>query len=456
MNKYLIEILKIRTSVILPGLGGFMIANSKTGKIIINKHLKFDDGILATFIAEKEGIDKVEAKNMVSKFVREIEAELDKGESYDIYQFGKITKGEKGDLIFDMDESLKKETTTPIVTSPKKESVKTDPKKEDKVENTFVPPVKDKKVEQVKKEVKKDVKEEIKTEVPKKDDVKNTYTPPVVKGEKSTTSDKKVDSKKESKEDIAKVKKEAKALADKKKIEEKALAAKKKKEEKDLAAKKKAEAKEKAAALKKEKAAAKKKGKAVVVLDENGKPKKKKRKIIPIIIILLLIGGLGTGGYLYQNKIKEMIGYTSVSEHKADETAEEHEEHHTDEETVEEHITDNDEVTDEMESDSLSDATDEVEENTDVEEVVEEQVQEEVVTNVQSSVNGSYHIIGGGFGEESNANRYAEKNGGIVLGRFDNLYLVALKSYDSRADAQADLSNLKSVSSGAWIFKYSK
>ena len=76
MNKYLIEILKIRTSVILPGLGGFMIANSKTGQIIINKHLKFDDGILAKFIAQKESIDKVEAKNMVSKFVREIEAEL--------------------------------------------------------------------------------------------------------------------------------------------------------------------------------------------------------------------------------------------------------------------------------------------------------------------------------------------------------------------------------------------
>jgi len=452
MNKYLIEILKIRTSVILPGLGGFMIANSKTGQIIINKHLKFDDGILAKFIAQKESIDKVEAKNMVSKFVREIEAELDKGESYDIYQFGKITKGEKGDFIFEMDESLKKTESTPAEAIPK---AKIESKKEDKIENSFVPPVKDIKVEPVKKEEKKDVK----TESSKKDDVKNTYTPPVIKDEKSTTKEQKPTPKKESKEEIAKAKKEAKVLADEKKNKEKALAVKKKKGAKDLATKKKAEAKEKAAILKKEKAEAKKKGKTVVVLDEKGKPKKKKRKIIPIIIILLLIGGLGTGGYLYQDKIKEMIGYTSVAEHKSGETTKEHEEHHSDDETIEEYIEeDNVDVSNEMESDSLNDEVNSNEDsvNTEEEVITEDIVEEEVVTPVQASINGSYHIIGGGFGEESNANRYAEKNGGTVLGKFDNLYLVALKSYDSRADAQADLSNLKSVSSGAWIFKYSK
>ena len=89
-----------------------------------------------------------------------------------------------------------------------------------------------------------------------------------------------------------------------------------------------------------------------------------------------------------------------------------------------------------------------------------EEIVEEIVPvenhSVSSSINGSYHIIGGGFSQESNATGYAEKHGGTVLGRFDNLYLVALKSYDSRSDAKADLSNVQSISSSAWIFKYSK
>ena len=57
MNKYLIEILKLRTSLTLPGFGALMIANSKTGKIVLNQLLKYDDKVLAKFIAEKENID---------------------------------------------------------------------------------------------------------------------------------------------------------------------------------------------------------------------------------------------------------------------------------------------------------------------------------------------------------------------------------------------------------------
>ncbi len=117
MNKYLIEILKLRKSITLPGFGALMVANTKTGKIVLNQHLKYDDGVLAKFISEKEGIDQTEAKNMISKFVREIEADLGKGETYDIFQFGKLSKDEKGKVSFSMDDSLKKES--PIVSETK-------------------------------------------------------------------------------------------------------------------------------------------------------------------------------------------------------------------------------------------------------------------------------------------------------------------------------------------------
>ncbi|MDA7804158.1 hypothetical protein N8987_06245, partial [Crocinitomix sp.] len=92
MNKYLIEILKIQNSVILPGLGALMAPSQKTGKVVFNQHLKFNDGSLARFIVEKEGIDLQEAQNKVAKFIREIEAELGEGNSYDMFEFGKFIK----------------------------------------------------------------------------------------------------------------------------------------------------------------------------------------------------------------------------------------------------------------------------------------------------------------------------------------------------------------------------
>ena len=70
--------------------------NKRTGEVKLNPHLTFNDGALASFIADKEKIDKTEAQNQVSKFTREIKNQLDKGESYDIFEFGTIFKNEKG------------------------------------------------------------------------------------------------------------------------------------------------------------------------------------------------------------------------------------------------------------------------------------------------------------------------------------------------------------------------
>ena len=102
MNKYLIEILKLQNSVILPGLGALMIPSQKTGKVFFNQHLKFNDGSLARYLAEKEGVELQEAQNKVAKFVREIEAQIGKGEAYDMFEFGKFFKDETGDVKFEM------------------------------------------------------------------------------------------------------------------------------------------------------------------------------------------------------------------------------------------------------------------------------------------------------------------------------------------------------------------
>ena len=98
-----------------------------------------------------------------------------------------------------------------------------------------------------------------------------------------------------------------------------------------------------------------------------------------------------------------------------------------------------------------------------MEEEEEAIVEEPVVNNVsnQGSNSGSYHLIGNSFGEKSNAERYVSEMSGKgypakILGRFDGLYLVSLKSYDSRDQAQSGRSSVTADASSAWIFKYPK
>lgn len=63
-------------------------------------YLKHDDGELSKYIAEKEGMELNDAVNLIAKYVREILSTLDKGESYDMYQFGSFIKNESGDIEF--------------------------------------------------------------------------------------------------------------------------------------------------------------------------------------------------------------------------------------------------------------------------------------------------------------------------------------------------------------------
>ena len=75
--------------------------------------------------------------------------------------------------------------------------------------------------------------------------------------------------------------------------------------------------------------------------------------------------------------------------------------------------------------------------------------------------NGSFHLIGNSFGEEANAERYVQKMKekgypAKVLGRFDGLYMVSLKSYDSRDAANDGRSSVSADAGSAWVFKYPK
>lgn len=99
MNNYLLLLLKELKTIIIPGLGALTITNVVTNELLFISFLKYDDGTLSKYIAAKEGMSENDAKNLIAKFVREVLAELDKGETYDMYQFGSFTK-ENNEIVF--------------------------------------------------------------------------------------------------------------------------------------------------------------------------------------------------------------------------------------------------------------------------------------------------------------------------------------------------------------------
>lgn len=157
MNNYLLQILKETKTIIIPGLGALTVTNEATGEIMFMSFLKHDDGNLAKYISEKEGMDINDAKNLIAKYVREIQAEVDKGEKYSMYQFGTFYKLD-GEIAFEQWSAGSPEATTASTEEKAQPEVPATPpvvetpapvKEEPKVEAAVQPPVEEKKAEAV-------------------------------------------------------------------------------------------------------------------------------------------------------------------------------------------------------------------------------------------------------------------------------------------------------------------
>ncbi|MFD1552321.1 hypothetical protein DNU06_11190 [Putridiphycobacter roseus] len=251
MNKYIIELLKHQSSLILPGIGALMVINKRTGEIKFNPHLTFNDGALADYIAQEDNIDKTEAQNKVAKFTRDIKAKLDKGESYDIFEFGNIFKNANGEISFEMaatketPETNKSEKIAKVMDEVKETTEKLVQKSTDKTKEIV------KSVDKVTEETKevaakigKDLKAAKNTFVAKEEIKDKNIVPKIVQPSKS-----KIDNKIPIAEASVKIKE---------------------------------------------------------TVENTLETEKKKRKLWPILLLLLI--GLGVAGYFYQNKIKSFLG----------------------------------------------------------------------------------------------------------------------------------------------------
>lgn len=484
MNKYLIELIGIQNSVILPGFGALMIGNSKSGKVVFNPLLKFNDGALAKFIAQKDGIELQAAQNQVAKFVREIDAELSKGNSFDIFQFGKFTKKPDGTIEFVhegapiiADANPKKTVETVKTPDLKKTEVKatekeiTPPKEENKPTASLT-----EKLQSAEKTVEKKT-ESVKADEVTSKQVKNSFTPgdaieavksqtiippkdsviskniPLAEGSKKDPAAQEKNSFKplenpvsEKKEETPLAKEQLKAASDKPKSDDKAREVK---SEKTVPVKEKSKEKEKPKSESVKEKFRKDKPQKVKHQNPESKKPKKKSKALLWIIILLILGGGGAAGWFYKDEINHFL-FAGVGGHESDSL--QHENSKPDSLEVNHSI----EPIQDDTSFTETNATEETE-IAEVEEVVEEKPKKDPPVKNNTSPGGTYHIIGNAFSSETNAENYVKKMNekgysAKNIGKYNGLYLVSLKSFGSREEAKNNLSSVKSDADGAYVF----
>ncbi|HLW29500.1 MAG TPA: SPOR domain-containing protein [Brumimicrobium sp.] len=395
MDKYIKQLLELYSKIILPQFGAIVIENEETGELMFNEYLSYDDGKLSELIEKESNMDLQEAKNTVAKFVRELKAQLDKGETYSIFQLGEFSKNKDGEFLFK--GNLKTGS-----------SIKT-PNKSEEAEKVVSPPLVEKKKEEP-------TKKEEKVE-PKKSEVKNADA---------------------SKKNIYVEKGETFPKSDSDKVKE----SQPKKETKEEKKKKEKVKKEKVVVPKKEKP--KKEPK-------NPEEKKKKRPFLWILLLILVILA-GSSIYIGLNyeKVEEYMGWN-----KFDKVELATEEDNTSDEVLPEDTTpiEDEIITDETVQEEM--ITEDIVE----EKIVEnEPVKATPSTPISQTSKGNHHIIVGCFSEISNAQDLVSKFKGQgfdakIIGQYGGLHFVSAQSYPSTSEASANLSRVKQVNGEAWIFR---
>lgn len=382
--------------IIIPGLGALTITNATTSEIMFMPYMKHNDGRLAKFISEKEGMSELDAANLIAKYVREIEAKINVGDSYDMFQFGSFSKNTSGDIEF-----------TQWKGSERTEEVETQFSEPDLDAMTVVADEKKDQLE-IPAETEQETKEEEKEEVVTVEhDDKADLSAPIIVEEATVTEYVPEETKAETKVSPTKLT---------------PLYTEEEQWEDDL------DLPPINAKIERPKKP---------ILEKAAKDKKSKS---PVFYILLVAGVLVIGGTLtfaiFYNSLEKVITpkhhkeITSTENKKNEEQSQASEETSTDEANISE-----------TEEQAILETT------------------EESAPPIQVNSTGSYHIIGGAFTDKSNADRYqarlaGEGNSSAIVGQFDGLYMVSISSYSTQEEADAALTNARGISSKAWIFRW--
>ncbi len=126
VDKYLKGLALNNRRVIIPDLGAFL---SKEGdengnNLIFSSFLKYNDGFLESYIAEKENITPTESLVLIQRFVEEVNKAIKAKRKYEVEGFGHFYMDERGGVAFSTEESKSQPVAPPVQESKPVEPVK--------------------------------------------------------------------------------------------------------------------------------------------------------------------------------------------------------------------------------------------------------------------------------------------------------------------------------------------
>lgn len=435
MNKYLLEILQETNTIIIPGLGAITVTNKDKGEMMFMSYLKHDDGALSSYISEKDGVDETEAKNTIAKYVREIQAKLDQGESFDVFGLGSFVKDKDGDIEFvgkadsethepsvvEKEEAIIEQTIVETIAEvEQKETPHIEP--ETSAEEIVIPaeePIAEPEVSQKKHNETVEVTEES----PKKEETEFIEQPLIAQKELNISE----------KQELSKNVEKFEKLKEKAPQVISPTSVNPRKETNQASAKKDSK--------------------------KSVEPKKEKKKRgagfwILIALLFLIVGG-GTYFGLNYNEFKQYIPFLAdAKETPAKES---------DAKKKMEELMGETETTSEPEEEmSTPESETPEEEVTAPEEPKKEEVQPtpppKKPTPSSSTSGGAYKIICGVFSDPANAERMLSqlKSEGLpaeILPSPSGMSFVSMKAFGTEAEATAALSSMRSIAPKAWLMK---
>lgn len=432
MDKYLQEMLLEMNMIIIPGLGALSMVNRATGEIMFMPYLKHDDHVLAKHIAAKEGWEENDAVNLIAKYVREIEAKLNIGESYDMYRFGSFKKDNTGDVNFEAwigeSPSVVNVSTTPLAEVSDVESVGV-------IEEQIVSEPVIEKVEELAIEtIIEAVPEPIIIQVEPAEVIVEEEVQPIITIEADSIE---VIEPVSEFEEAEKTATEINPIIEKEAIIEEVETIQYTEEDQwkdDLD-------------LPPINAKIERPKKPIIEKAKSDKKKRHPAFYILTVLIVILIGGSVTVGVFY-DQLKQHLPFVAQETSKVEEKPS---------------ATEENKVIKEEEKD----VEPKVEEESIIEETLTEAEPKEEIVNsayIQTStgrVNPTqpYHVIAGAFREKANAERFRDRlreNGNSnseIIGEFDGLFIVSASSHQSMEEAQNSRKSNSTITQ-SWIFRW--
>lgn len=117
--KHIGELLLEHDCVIIPDFGGFVCNYSSASihiakhrfnppfkKISFNRNLKNNDGLLANYITQSQGISYAASTRLIGEYVKEVNNELAANKRFDLKNIGTFYLGRENTLVFEQDETI--------------------------------------------------------------------------------------------------------------------------------------------------------------------------------------------------------------------------------------------------------------------------------------------------------------------------------------------------------------